>query len=234
VILRRQGGIYLISSLVALPFLASALRRGLLSARDVGMGPDGWQAWRRLLGLGLAVALTLFLYFTTETKRPPDFGDYCFWFFFLLPATMTEMLIFACLTFGLGERWLSSRGWRPAWAMLLAGAVTGVAFGLYHYTHEERFHEFAMALIPVMWLNLACFVVTRNFTLTFIVHNVVAAVGFLQSQYNDASPEDMNPALYYDPLTISVLILSFAMPYLIFSALEWRYWPAKAAATEPA
>src|SRR6266581_1119914 len=73
VILRRQGGIYLISSLVALPFLASALRRGVLSARDVGLGPDGWQAWRRMLGLGLAIALTTFLYLTLETKRTKDF-----------------------------------------------------------------------------------------------------------------------------------------------------------------
>src|SRR5438270_832983 len=82
-------------------------------------------------------------------------------------------------------------------------ASAGVAFGLYHYTHEERFHEFAPMLIPVMWLNLACFTVTRNFTLTFIVHNVVAAIGFMQSQYADKPPEDMNPALYYDPLTVS-------------------------------
>jgi hypothetical protein len=219
--------VYLLSSLVALGFLARALGGGALTAGDLGLAPDAWRPQYRVLGLAFTVGLVAFLYASMPgVVETPRFGDFAFWYFFLLCATMTELLVFLGLGFCLTERWLRDRGWRPVTAVLAAGAFSGVTFGLYHYSHEPRIHPYALPLILVMWMNLTVFVLTRNFQLTFVLHNAVAAVGFTKDQYASTNPPDaLNPAALKDGLTLFLLGLAFVVPYLWLHFLEWRLWP---------
>ncbi len=235
-IVPHQIGVYLVCCLIALPFLARSLRRGTLSAGDAGLGIEGWKPQCRLVGLVMTVGLVAILFAKLfDLQKPPAFGDYCFWLFFLLPASMTELLVFVCLGFCLPERWLRDRGWRPTWAVLLAGFFSGVAFGLYHYTHELPWHELAPQLTVVMWITLTCFVLTRNFHLTFLLHNSMAAVGFTEGQYRKLPPADsMNPATYLHAWTITMFIMTFAVPYVLLHVLEWRHWPPRQVEPSPA
>jgi hypothetical protein len=81
-----------------------------------------------------------------------------------------------------------------------------------------------------MWIGLACFVVTRNFHLTLLLHNAIAAVGFTGEQYRKLPPgapasAGLDPALYRQGATIGMLIVTFAVPYLLLHVLEWQHWP---------
>lgn len=224
-----QVGVYLVGGLVALSFLARSLRRGLLSADDLGWGTEGRSPRRWLLGLGMTAALVAILVATQDVQATPRVGDYLFWFLFLMPATMAELLVFVCLGFCLPRRWLRERGLRPVWAGLWPGLFVSVSFGLYHYTHEYRWHEFALQLIPVMGIGLACFVLTRSLHLMFLLHNSIAAVGFTQAQYHQLpTPAEMNPATYLNLPMLAVLVVTFAVPCWLLRVLA-RLWKPGAA-----
>src|SRR5262245_54240741 len=83
-----QIGVYLVGSLLALALLARSLRLGTLDASQLGLGAAARQPWRWLVGLGMTAAFMTILLTTQEVQSPPRIGDYFFWFFFLLAATM--------------------------------------------------------------------------------------------------------------------------------------------------
>jgi hypothetical protein len=229
--------VYMVSSLLALGLLVLAFRKGTIRARDIGLAPGAWKPQHRVLGLVATVSLVAFLLSTSPELEGLNFGDYCFWFAFLLQASLAELLVFLSLGFCLPERWLRERGWSAGKASLLAAVFAGVAFGVYHYTHEPRWRQYALVLVPVMWMYIAFFLLTRNFHLTLLFHNAVAAVGFTQEQYLARSapvPDPyMVPQTYFDrPVWIVLFIVSFVVPYLLLHALEWRLWstPQNAAA----
>jgi membrane protease YdiL (CAAX protease family) len=175
------------------------------------------------------------------TPLKPGWGDYCFWFVFLLSASLTELMVFICLGFCLTERWLKRVGMRPVAACVTAALFASVMFGVYHYTHEPRWWRFAIyPLIPVMLINLTYFVLTRNFYLTLLLHNAFAAVGFTGEQYAErfkAQPDrTMDPANFLDPsgFILGSLLLSFLLPFLILHWLEGRGQEKAIAAAEPA
>jgi hypothetical protein len=216
--------VYMVGSLVALGFLARAIRRGTLTLEEVGMGTSGWRPQCRLYGLFLTVSLVAYLYLSPnpELKSPLQFSDYCFWLFFLLAASLAELLIFVCVGYCLPEKWLRSRGW-PTWQVIVvAGLFSGCTFGWHHYTGEPQHFKWSWVTIPVMWINLLYFIPTRNFQLTFFLHNAVAAVGFTQTQHSHEKPQPFeSPADYNNAYYITSFIGAFVVPYLLLHVLEW-------------
>lgn len=256
-VLPHALGVYLPTALVALGLLWWILRVGTLTQRDVGLDISGWTAPKRLLALAMILLMGYGGYATlqapgnpsaaassdtaaeaagdndaeqnaSEPPAKPPWGDYCFWFVFLLSASLVELLVFICLGFCLAEKWLKSGCGLPApAATVLAALFAAFMFGIYHYTHEPRFWPYVyVPLMPVMLLNLACFVATRNFHLTLVLHNCFAAVGFTQEQFGELAKESPSP--WYDPdqyLTpemLAPLIVSFVVPYLILNWLEFK------------
>jgi hypothetical protein len=215
-----QVGVYLLGGLLALWLLGRSMRHGTLTARDIGL--DGPARPRRLLvGLAMTIALVAVTFTTQPLEGTPRASDFYFWFLFLMPATLAELLVFVCLGFCLPRRWLRDRGLQPTWAAFGAGLFASVAFGLYHYTHEQRWHPFALQLIPVMGLGLACFAVTRSLHMTFLLHNSVAAAGFTAEQHRHLPIlEAMNPGAYYNVETIAMLLTTFAVPCLLLHAVR--------------
>lgn len=219
--------VYMFTSLLSLLFLWDARRRNVVSADDVGMSAVGWKPWKRLLGLGLV----LFFAYGGLTTLPdvvetPSWGDYLFWFMFLLPASLAELLVFITLAYCLPEAWLRRRGIHPAFAFAAAALFSAVTFGLYHYTHEPRWHSYALfPLIPVMLMNVTYFAVTRNFQMTMLLHNAFAAVGFAGEQYKHLPPEPyVDPATFQKPLELTCLVVGFTLPYLLMNLMENLWW----------
>lgn len=210
---------------LSLALIARALRDGTLTPRALGLASDGWKPQHRVFGLTLIVLMGYGGFATLpNVAAPPSFADYCFWFVFLLPASLAELLVFVSIGFCLPERWLRQQGLNVALAAILAAVFSGVTFGVYHYTHESRWHQFALfPLIPVMWINLVCFTLTRNFHLTLVLHNAFAAVGFTAQQYQTVPPDKwMNPQTYQDwPGFIPLTLICFVVPYFILHGVEW-------------
>jgi hypothetical protein len=225
----HQLPVYLTSSLVALWFVQRAVRNGTVTARDIGLAPGGWKPQHRIYGVAMVLLMGYGGFATLQVARTPDFADYCFWFVFLLPASLAELLVFISIGYCLPDNWLKRRGASPLVAALGAAAFSGVTFGFYHYTHDPLWWEFALyPLIPVMWLNLLYFIPTRNFQLTLLLHNAFAAVGFTGVQYRDKEPNPLlEPTEYKTPLLLTMTIVAFALPYLILHALEWRVWSGR-------
>src|SRR5258707_8319449 len=149
-------GVYMLGSLVALAFIARAIRRGALTPEELGLGSNGWRPQYRLFGLVFTILLVAFLYLNSD-EQPADgrakglvpFGDYCFWFFFLLQASIAELLVFLSIGYCLPAKWLRFRGW-PTWqTILLAGVFSSVTFGLHHYALERQYHKWSMLTIPI-------------------------------------------------------------------------------------
>jgi len=252
-------GVYLPSALVALALLWWTLRLGTVTNRDVGLDTSGWTAPRRLLALAMILFMGYGGYATLELSKDggsqttenladdsrdagqtvetapavekPSWGDYCFWFVFLLSASLVELLVFVCLGFCLPEKWLKEKTSLPPWsATVLAALFAAFMFGIYHYTHEPRFHDYVYSpLMPVMLLNLTCFIATRNFHLTLILHNSFAAVGFTQEQWGElAKPSpavEYTVAHYLNPAAplLPALIISFVAPYLLLLWIEYKH-----------
>ena len=165
----------------------------------------------------------------SKIEARPLFGDYCFWFMFLLGASQAELLVFVSLGYCLTERWLKRLGWSPILAGVVAALFTSVAFGVYHYTHPPRWWEYALyPLIPVMLLDILCFVLTRNFWLTLLLHNAFAAVGFTGEQWserlNPAGDGSMEPSFFLDSgdLSLKFIVIAFVVPFLALHLLEGR------------
>jgi hypothetical protein len=251
--------VYLGTGLVVLFLLWQAARDGRLTRRQAGLDVSGWTAPKRLLGLGLILLMGLGGYvslqpplaaveqastaeasaasvaaspgdITPDDVSPkPTWGDYSFWFVFLLSASLTELLVFVSITFCFLERWLRGRGLGPVAAAVLAGLFASVTFGLYHYTHPPRFWDFVyFPLMPVMLINTAYFAVTRNFWLTLLLHNAFATVGFTQEQWAETIKrarglefdDGMFPATYLgsDDTALLSIVGSFV---ICFVALHW-------------
>lgn len=216
--------VYMVSSLVALALLARAIRRGTLTLGDIGLAREGWHPWRRFTGWALIVLLPLYLYLAPDptVKTPLTIGDYCFWFYFLLCSSLAEMLLFACLAYCLTEKWLAGHGLARWATILLAGLFSGVTFGWHHYTGEKEVWQWSWVTIPVMWINLAYFIPSRNFHLMVLLHNAIAAVGFTQAQHShDPVRDSQNPLTFKTPYYTFALIVSFALPFVLLHALEW-------------
>src|SRR5439155_7522198 len=134
----------------------------------------------------------------------------------------------------LPEAWLRQRGFRPAVAALLAAAFSGIAFGLFHLTLEARWQQYALILMPVMWLELLFFALTRNFHLTLLLQATYAAADFTQEQCRSAGSDvRLDPQTYQTPLVLGIIVASFLIPYAIWHVLEARATHQAAATPRP-
>jgi len=149
--------------------------------------------------------------------RKPAWGDFCFWFVFLIPASHTELLVFVGVGFCLAEAYLRGRAWQPWLATGLAAVFASVAFGLFHYSYPPAFWSLVFfPLMPVMFINLCFFVITRNFYLTLLLHNAFAAVGFTGMQYATYPPDPAaDPATYQNAAALWPVFVSLVVPYLL-------------------
>jgi hypothetical protein len=159
----------------------------------------------------------------------PTWGDYCFWFVFLLAASMTELLVFVSIVFCLMERLLKGWGTRPWLATTAAALFASITFGLYHLSHPPEFWGYVFfPLMPVMLINLVYFSITRNFWLTLVLHNAFAAVGFTQLQYETFPPNVMyDPRTYLKITELSPVLVSFLVPFLVLHWYEWKLFPPR-------
>lgn len=169
-------------------------------------------------------------------KMKPTFGDYCFWWVYLLSATIAELLVFASIVFCLPERYFRTRGWGVFPAGAAAAVFAAVTFGLYHYTHEPRWWPYVfLPLMPMMLINLTVFAVTRNFWLTMVLHNTFASVSFTQEQWKESLSE--SPSVYLMVETylkpgdhaLTYIVAAFVIPFLALHVVEARgFKPDKA------
>jgi hypothetical protein len=212
-------------SLASLFFLGRCGRAGLLSRDDLGLGAAGWTAPRRLAAL--VVIAGLWYYGYTVLILPsddvpgapvPTWTDLCFWFGFLLSTSLAEALVFISVGFCLLRLGLRSLGLGPAIATALAMAFSSVTFGLYHYTHPPKFHALAVPLIAEMFVMLIFFLLTRNFFLTLVLHNLTAAIGFTHDQAT-VDPSEM--AAFVEPKSALTNAAAFIIPFVLLHALEW-------------
>jgi hypothetical protein len=121
------------------------------------------------------------------------------------------------VAFCLTEAWLRRRG--AGWLGTAGAAVfASVAFGLFHYSHEEKYHALVFSLMPEMFLLIAFFVLTRNFYLTLALHSAFVAMGFTNDQ-NSMDPEEL-AQFRSAPAVVSVLF-TFLVPFLLLHCLEW-------------
>jgi len=169
-------------------------------------------------------------------EKKPTWGEYCFWFVFLLSATITELLVFGSIGFCLPEKFLRTRGWGAFPAAVAAALFAAITFGLYHFTHEPRWWPYAIIpLVPVMLINLTVFAVTRNFWLTMLVHNSFAAVGFTQEQWTESLKESpsisMQVSTYLNPddPSLAYIVAAFIVPFLALHIVEARAFRTKTA-----
>lgn len=154
--------------------------------------------------------------------RKPAWGDFCFWFVFLLPASQTELLVFVGVGFCLAEAFLRGRAWHPLLAMGLAAVFASVGFGLFHYSYPPVFWSLVFfPLMPIMFINICFFVITRNFYLTLFLHNAFAAVGFTGMQYATYPPDPLtDPAIYQNAKELLPVFVAFVVPFLLLHWLE--------------
>jgi hypothetical protein len=222
--------VYLVGgSGVALLVLAMANRAERLSTTDLGLGPSNWTAPRRLLGLAVIVAVAYGGFATmgpppepSAGSAPPTWGEYCFWYLSLLSASQAELLVFLGAGFCLLRRGLERVGWNRVLAAVVAAVIASVAFGLYHYTYEPRWHAYAFSLMPEMLAVLLFFLVTRNFFLTLLLHNALAALGFTYEAHSSADPVILDT--FAAPLPLTLNLISFVVPFLLLHALELWGW----------
>jgi hypothetical protein len=215
----------LAGSCLALFLLRRALRAGRVTPGELGLDLSGWTSPRRLAGLALIVVCG-YGQFAWFGPAAASWGDYSFWYVFLLMASLAEVLVFVGVVFCLGEAWLRRRGFGPVTAAALPAAFACVAYGLYHFSHEPRFQAYVLATMPELFLVLLYFVLTRNFTLMLALHNAFAAVAFTREQY---SPENPLPAdqvsQLREPQVVVVVLFCFLVPFLLLHWLEWRAQP---------
>jgi hypothetical protein len=214
---------------LALVFVTRALRTGLLTRHDLGLDLAGWSAPRRLVGLALLVLLSyghLALLQRQLASQPsqPTWGDYCFNYFICLSASLAELLVFVAVGFCHVEGWLRRRGAGRLAAAVTAAALAAAGFGLYHFTHEERWHRWIGALMGEMLFIVAFFLATRNFWLTVAIHNAFAAIGFTAEQYSPTDPLRLEGV--DSPAAVVVMAAAFVLPFLYLHWLEWRGRPA--------
>jgi hypothetical protein len=212
---------------VALVFLAGALRTGWLTRSDLGLGPEGWTAPKRLAGLMLLVVLSYGQFAVLVARHPaesaapaPTWGDYGFNFFVCLAPSLAELLVFLGMAFCWVERWLRARGMGRLPAGAAAAVFASAGFGLFHFTYPPMWHPFVVPLMGEMLCAVLFFVATRNFWLTLALHTATAAIGFTSMQ------EELHAKEFRQAPAIVVMALAFVPPFLYLHWLEWRQRPA--------
>jgi hypothetical protein len=221
----RPVAVYLLGgSGLAFFVLRRALRAGWVTRVDVGIDLSGWIAPRRLVGLAL---IALFGYGLFALFRPGQatWDEYCFWYVFLLTASLAELLVFICVGFCLIEAWLRRRGAGRFLAAAVPFPLVCVAFGLYHYTHIEAFHAMVFGLMGKMGLILLFFLLTRNVYLTLAFHSCFVAIDFTKLEYAGTFDAKTLEQFHAPPVVI-VTVLTFLIPFLLLHWLEWRTEPA--------
>ena len=218
---------------LALVFIAREVGAGRLTRHDLGLELAGWAAPQRLAGAALLVIASYGQFVLLQRQLAglaarPTWGDYCFNYFVCLEASLAELLVFLSIGFCLVDSWLRRHGvgWLPAAAA--AAVFASVGFGLYHYTHEERWHAYVFPLMGEMLLTVVFFRATGNFWLTFLVHNALAAGGFTAQQYSPTDPLDFEGAK--NPVAVVIMAAAFLLPGLYLHWLEWRIRPGPAPA----
>lgn len=233
--------VYLVGgSGLALVLLRRALGDGRLTYRAVGLDSSSWSPSRRIIGTTIIVLLGYGMYSNLQFSLPegyvdasqvanvdipdatqrvvhkPPWGDFCFWFVLLLAASLAELLVFVGIGFCMTERGLQQRGMKSWKAATLAAMFASFTFGIYHFTHAPSWWSLVcFPLMPVMLINVICFILTRNLYLTLGLHATFAAAGMTQVQYMDPSN---NPAALQDPATLAPALACFVIPFL---ALHW-------------
>jgi hypothetical protein len=225
---------------LAILLLSRALRDGRLTHRDVGLELSGWRPSKRILGVTMIILFGYGLYSNLQFSLPPGFvdagavadpshpdpaleivhkpswGDLCFWFVLLSAASLAEVLVFIGVGFCMIERCLKQWGMRSWKAATLAAMFASFTFGIYHFTHAPSWWSLVcFPLMPVMLINVVCFLLTRNLYLTLGLHATFAALGMTQVQYMDPST---SPAALQEPMTLAPALAAFVIPFL---ALHW-------------
>jgi len=225
---------------LALLLLWRALGDGRLTRQDIGLAPEGWSPARRLVGVGLIVFFSYGGYSNLQYTPPssasgssehstslesgqnqavpikPTWGDYCYWYAALAGASLAELLVFVGVGFCMVERCLKQRRLHRFAATTVAAILASVAFGLYHFSHAPSWWPLVfIPLMPVMLIDLVCFVLTRNFYLTLGLHNSFAALGMTQIQ-------SMNPATAHGPAMLASVLPAFVIPFLVLHGIEWK------------
>jgi hypothetical protein len=210
---------------VAMALIAWKLREGRLTPETVGVGLDGWRADRRLLALFLSVIMAYNFYLPPEDPAltaavvpRPTWGDYCFWFVIISPVSLAEVLVFLILPVALLERWLTDRGQGRLAVRVAVIAVSAVSFGLFHYSYPQLWHKYVFLNMLEMAFVAVYFLQSRNFHLSLLMHNAIAATGFSTAQY---APE--GEALKQSTFTpeLGYILTAFLLPYLLIHVWEW-------------
>src|SRR5262249_45102480 len=138
---------------VGMALLVWKFRQGRLTPEALGFGLSGWTAGKRLFALFFSLFLPGVMLLTLEPEPGlvlPTWGDYCFWFVVAAPASIAELLVFLLLPVCLLQRLLKERGWGRPVAVVVPLAFCSVIFGLFHYTHDARWHPFVYPLMVEM------------------------------------------------------------------------------------
>jgi hypothetical protein len=217
---------------LALFLLWRATRAGWVGRGEAGLDLSGWSAPKRLAGLTVLVILVCLPFALVASQAgsggsesPPalTWGDYCFWYVFLLVTSLAEVLVFVSVCFCLGEAWLRRRGVGPVPAWAAAALLASVAYGLHHFTHEPRWHPYALPLTGEMLALLVFFGLTRNLTLTLVVHNAYATKDFVLVH---PTGDPLQKAFVEHPPLMVMLIIAFLVPFILLHWLEWKIRPA--------
>jgi hypothetical protein len=206
---------------LALFLLGRALRSGRVTRRELGLDLSSWAVPSRLAGLALIV-LCGYGQFALFGPAGASWGDYSFWYVFLLMASLAEVLVFVGVAFCLGEAWLRRRGFGRLPAAALPAALASVAYGLYHFSHEPRFQAYVLPTMGEMLLVLLFFVLARNFSLMLALHNAFAAFAFTREQY---APRPLDADQLREPQVIVIVLLCFLVPFVLLHRLEWKTRP---------
>jgi hypothetical protein len=214
---------------LALFMLRRALRAGWVTRHEVGIDLAGWAAPRRLAGLALIAGFGygMFALFRPQRAGPAgpevaSWGEYCFWYVFLLTASLAEVLAFICIGFCLIEAWLRRRRTGVLLAAAVPAVLVSVTFGLYHYTHLPMFHPLVFGLMGKMFLILLFFLLTRNVYLTLAFHSCFVAIDFTILEYSGSL---QGTDMFRQPPVFVVTFLTFLIPFLLLHWLEWRTRP---------
>src|SRR5262249_37107468 len=138
----------------------------------------------------------------------PGWGDHSVSLVIVLAASLSELLVFLSVCYGLTDSWLRHRGFGRVLAALPAGALACFLFGIFHYTHDPTWWPYAFPLMAEMAIVWVYFLVTRNFYLTFLLHNAFAATGF--TDLLARKPDKWHEIAAPGPLAVNVTVFVIA------------------------
>src|SRR5262249_29079244 len=100
-------------------------------------------------------------------------------------------------------------------------AFCSVIFGLFHYTHDARWHPFVYPLMVEMAFVGGYFLYARNFHLALLLHNATAGMGFTRAQYVPGT--DALKQSEYTRFVLGTILAAFLTPYLLTNLWEWSW-----------